>query len=134
MNTEERIKEILTEEGIKFHPKTGIEKLLVKLAEVDTDEAKEILAANEVIEEAKKKAGADETPAKEVKAKKSPKVAKPKVAKLITVEEIYGDFEKLQAKLDSFEKQQHKIKKPWRNAFTTKMRVDRDMKLFKRNS
>ena len=113
MNTEERIKEILTENGIKFHPKTGIEKLLVKLQEVDSDEAKEILAANEVIEEAKEKVEAP---------------------KEITSTDVYAEFQKLHALMDSFEKQQQKQHKPYRHVFMTKKRLYVAMEAFKRNS
>ena len=116
MITEERIKEILTKEGIKFHPKTGLEKLLVKLAGVETDEAKEILATNEFIEDAPEK------------------VEKVKAPKLITAADVYAEFQALHAKLDSFEKQQQKIRKPFRHVFMTKKRLWVAMEAFKRNS
>ena len=109
MNTEEKIKALFTEQGIKFHPKTGIEKLLVKLEEV----SKDIPEANELLKEVKPK---------EVKPKEYP----------VTSEVLLNDFASLFDKLEKYEKSQRKAKKPFRHVFSTKVRIRQLMGAFKR--
>ena len=129
---EEQVKAILKKNEIPFAANAKLPSLTLKLSEasVNDPDAAELL----IKMAAETEVPAEEVPAEaETEAKEAKEPKKAKEAKLINAEDIRISMAELIQVLYAFEKQQVKLRKPWRHIFQTKRRLTILAGAFKRN-
>ena len=129
LTIEEQVKAILKKNEIPFAANAKLPSLTLKLSEasVNDPDAAELL----IKMAAEKEVPAEEVPTEAETEAKEPK--KVKEAKLINAEDIRISMAELIQVLYAFEKQQVKLRKPWRHIFQTKRRLTILAGAFKRN-